>query len=67
MPTASLFWGLLLGSVGLGYLFYGRRQRSLVPVVCGLALMVIPYVVSNTVLLVLLGAALAVGPFIPRP
>jgi len=66
MSTASLLWGLLFGSLGAGYALYGRTQRTLSPFLCGLALMVVPYLVSNTLLMVAIGAALAAIPFATR-
>ncbi len=39
---ASLFWGLIFGSIGLGFFMYGKRQRGPVPMVCGLVLMIYP-------------------------
>ena len=54
---------MLFGSIGLGFFMYGRRQRAVVPLVCGLALMVFPYFVTNTVLLVLIGVALMTIPY----
>ena len=66
MQTAWLFWGLLFGSIGLGFLIYGRKQRAVVPLVCGLALMVFPYFVSNTIWLVVIGVALVAIPYFLR-
>ena len=66
MSTSSLLWGLLFGSIGLGFLIYGRRQRAVVPLVCGLALMLFPYFVSNTILLVGIGIALMAIPYFFR-
>ncbi|WP_088278401.1 hypothetical protein [Ideonella sp. A 288] len=66
MTTASLLWGLLFGSLGAGYALYGKKQRALVPFVCGLALMGVPYLVDNALLLVAIGAALAAIPFVVR-
>jgi hypothetical protein len=57
---------LLFGSIGLGYAIYGRKQRAAVPLVCGLALMVFPYFVSNTWLLALIGAVLIAVPYFLR-
>lgn len=54
---------MLFGSIGLGFFMYGRKQRAVVPLVCGLALMVFPYFVTNTVLLVLIGVALMTIPY----
>jgi hypothetical protein len=56
-------WGLLFGSIGLGFFMYGRKQRAVVPLVCGLALMAFPYFVTNNVLLVLIGVALMTIPY----
>jgi hypothetical protein len=56
-------WGLLFGSIGLGFFMYGRKQRAVVPLVCGLGLMVFPYFVTNSVLLVLIGVALMTIPY----
>lgn len=61
-----LWWGLLFGSIGLGFFIYGKRQRLVVPLLCGLALMIFPYFVSSTILLVLVGAALVALPYFFR-
>jgi hypothetical protein len=66
MDTSSLLWGLLFGSIGLGFFVYGRRQKTVVPLVSGLALMIFPYFVSNTILLVTLGIALITLPYFVR-
>ena len=66
MNTSSLLWGLIFGSVGLGFFMYGKKQNALVPLACGLALMIFPYFVSNTLLLVAIGAALMAFPYFFR-
>jgi hypothetical protein len=66
LSTSSLLWGLLFGSVGLAYFVYGRKQRAVVPLVCGIALMAYPYFVSSTVLLVGIGVVLAAIPYFVR-
>ena len=66
MSTATILWGLLFGSIGFGFFLYGKRQRVVVPLVCGLALMVYPYVVSGTLLLVVIGIALMAVPYFLR-
>jgi hypothetical protein len=66
MDTSSLLWGLVLGSVGLGYLIYGRKQGAVVPLIVGLTLMIYPYFVSNTVLLVGIGLILIAIPYFIR-
>ena len=66
MNPSSLLWGVLFGSVGLGYFIYGKRQRAPVPLLSGVALMVFPYFISNSTLLVLAGVALAAIPYFVR-
>jgi len=66
LDTSSLLWGLLFGSIGLGFLIYGRKQRAVVPLLCGLALMIFPYFVSNTILLITLGIVLMAVPYFLR-
>ena len=57
---------MLFGSVGLGFFVYGKKQRAVVPLVCGLALMVFPYFISNTILLLAVGLALVAIPYFLR-
>jgi hypothetical protein len=64
--TSSLLWGLLFGSIGLAFFIYGKRQRKVVPLICGLILMIFPYFVSNTILLVVLGGVLVALPYFLR-
>lgn len=66
MTTSLLIWGLLFGSVGSGFLVYGKRQKAVVPLICGLALVVVPYFISNVWLLVAAGAALVAVPYFFR-
>jgi len=63
---AWLLWGLLFGSIGLGFFIYGKNQRAVVPLICGVALMVFPYLVSNVMLLVGIGALLIAIPYFLR-
>lgn len=58
MDTATLLWGLLFSSIGLGFFLYGRKQRAIVPLVCGLTLMIYPYFVASTLVLVIVGVML---------
>jgi hypothetical protein len=63
---AQLLWGLLFGSIGLGFFIYGKKQRAVVPLVCGLALMLFPYFVSNVMLLLGIGVLLIALPYFLR-
>ena len=61
--TATLIWGLIFGSIGLGYFIYGKKQKRGVPLASGIALMVFPYFVSNTYLIVIIGIVLLALPY----
>ena len=63
---AELLWGLLFSSFGLGFFVYGKKQVMIVPLVCGLALIVYPYFMPNTVALVLTGLVLVAIPYFFR-
>jgi len=66
VSTSSLLWSLLFGSVGLSFFVYGKRQQAVVPLLCGLALMTFPYLVSNTALLVAIGVVFIAIPYFVR-
>jgi hypothetical protein len=66
MNESWLLWGLLFGSFGLGFFVYGKKQKVVVPLICGLVLMVFPYFISNTILLVAIGLALIAFPYFVR-
>ncbi|MGA7179222.1 MAG: hypothetical protein WBX11_06510 [Thiobacillaceae bacterium] len=62
--TVQLFWGLIFGSIGLGFFVYGKKQRAAIPLLCGIVLMIYPYFVSNTILMLMIGAVLCAVPFL---
>ena len=66
MSTWLLLWGVLFSALGFGYFLYGKRQRLPVPLVCGLLLMVVPYFLSNSLLLFGVGATLLAVPYFMR-
>jgi hypothetical protein len=63
---SRLLWGLLFSCVGTGFFLYGKQQRSAVPLLCGLALVIYPYFVSNVIAMILIGIALASVPYFFR-
>jgi hypothetical protein len=66
MTTATLVWGMLFGAIGAGFFVYGKRQRAIVPLACGIALMIFPYFVSATWGIVLVGLVLMAIPYFVR-
>jgi hypothetical protein len=64
---AELFWGMIFSAFGLAYFIYGKRQMTVTPLVCGLVLMVFPYMAPNLWVLFLVSLVLIVLPFVfPR-
>ena len=61
--TAALIWTVWFSAIGMGYFMYGKAQRVAAPMFCGVALMVYPYFVSTTWVLVLIGVVLCVLPY----
>jgi len=66
LDTSILLWSVLFGSVGIGFFMYGKKQSAVVPLVCGIILMIFPYFIPNTILLVVVGFTLIAFPFFVR-
>ncbi len=66
MTGTSLLLAVLFSAVGAGYFLYGRKQQRGSVLICGIALCLFPYFVSNLFLLVLIGALLMAVPFVLR-
>jgi hypothetical protein len=63
MPTPALLaLNLLLGAFGLAYFVYGKKNRAIVPLICGVCLMIFPYFISGLVPLILVGLILILLP-----
>jgi hypothetical protein len=57
----SLMASLAVGSVGLGLFMYGRRRQAMSHLSVGVTMMVYPYFVTGTVLMLGIGGALLAG------
>jgi hypothetical protein len=66
MNSSVMFWGFLFSTFGLGFFSYGRKQRAIVPLACGLILMVYPFFVTNLPLLIGAGIVLTIIPWFVR-
>ncbi|HIE06408.1 MAG TPA: hypothetical protein EYP64_00025 [Desulfarculaceae bacterium] len=64
--VSQLLLGVLFGAVGLGFLTYGWRQKAAVPLVVGVALSIIPYLISNVWVAVGVGGVLVGVPYFIR-
>jgi hypothetical protein len=63
---ATLWWGVVFGSIGLGFFIFGKRQGAPVPLACGMLLMVFPYFVSSAWATVIIGTLLMAIPYFVR-
>ena len=66
MEISTLMWGLIFGSIGLGFFVYGKKQKAVIPLFSGIGLMVIPYFISNIFILALSGIVLIALPYFIR-
>lgn len=67
MPTPAYFAGVILFSI-LGYVGYRFGKKATNPTVkwIGVALMLFPYVVTDTLMLYIVGAGLCLGIYVYR-
>ena len=64
--TAVLIWGMIFGSIGVGFFVYGKKQRAIVPLCVGVALCAFPYFIANVYVLVGIGVVLVAIPYFVR-
>ena len=64
MNTSILMWGVLFGSIGLGFFVYGKKQKAIIPFFSGIGLIVFPYFISNVFILIITGIVLVALPFV---
>lgn len=62
--AAMLYFSILTSALGMAYIVYGRRQSKIVPVVAGVVLCFYTYFIDGWLWLCIVGAALALAPFI---
>jgi len=66
VDSTLLIWGFLFSTIGLGFFMYGKKQKALVPLACGLVLMIYPYFMPNAIVLVIVGLVLVAIPYFVR-
>ncbi len=59
--SSTLFASLIWGSIGLGFAIYGKKQRATAPLVGGIGLMGISYLIGSALVMSLVGVALVAG------
>ena len=63
---STLMWGIIFGSIGLGFFVYGKKRKAMIPMLSGIGLMVFPYFVSNIYIMILSGIVLVALPYFVR-
>lgn len=58
-----MLWGVLFGSLGMGYFVYGKQQSKLVPLCTGIGLCVFPYFMTSVTMLLIIGTVLVAMPY----
>ncbi len=56
--SSFLFASLLWGSIGVGYYIYGKKQGVTMPLIGGIVMIAVSYIVSGWLLMSLLSIAL---------
>ena len=63
ISTSTLMMGVIFGAIGLGFFVYGKKQKAIIPLFCGIGLMILPYFISNIYILILSGIIVAAIPY----
>jgi len=66
MDTNSLLVSFFFGLVGMGMFMYGKQAGRMVPLGAGVALIVLPYLIPNLIVLVIVCCALTAAPLLLR-
>ncbi|PCI43796.1 MAG: hypothetical protein COB41_06150 [Proteobacteria bacterium] len=61
--STQLIWSVLFGGIGIGYFSYGKKQKALVPLLAGIALLIFPYFITNTYSMIFTGLTLMALPY----
>lgn len=63
-PSTKIVLGMIFGSIGMGYIVYGKKQQGGIAFLSGFALVAYPYFVPNVVLGILIGLVFMALPFV---
>ena len=64
MNAPYLLLSLLFSTIGTGFFIYGKKQQNMMCFGVGAALVLYTFVVTNILLLILIGVALTAAPFV---
>jgi hypothetical protein len=66
MNSTLIFTGLIFGSIGMGYVVYGRKQANMMALLAGVGLCVFPYFTNSVWMSIAIGVGLVLLPFVIR-
>lgn len=66
MNSTLIFTGLIFGSIGMGYIVYGRKQANMMALLAGVGLCVFPYFTNSVWMSIAIGVGLVLLPFVIR-
>ncbi len=61
-----IFWGFFFSVIGMAFFVYGKRAAEFIFLIFGALLMVFPYLVKSSLLMVVLGVGFIAAPIILR-
>lgn len=64
--TSLMLWSVLFGGIGIGFFSYGRKQRAIIPLFVGIALITFPYFMPSLTWLIIVGCTLIALPYFVR-
>ena len=62
LDPSYLLVGLIISSIGLGYVIYGRKQKHKVAFYAGICLILCPYLLTDIVPMIILSVAIILVP-----
>ena len=66
MTATYLMLSMLFGTVGFGFVIYAKNAGKILPAIAGVALMVLPYFISNIAVMSIVCVTLTALPFVFR-
>jgi len=61
--STQLILSIIFGGIGIGFFSYGKKQKSAVPFLVGIALLIFPYFITNTYTMIFIGLTLIATPY----
>jgi hypothetical protein len=63
LESTKIFFIILVSIVGMGYVYTGKKSSNYVFILSGILMMLLPYFITNAIVVIIISIALIVGPF----